>query len=118
MREKFINLIDSAPCPNPYFCSAQCEYAEMPNCHSARIADHLLANKAMVPPCDVGDTIYTAYWKVKVCHVIAIEIRIDSQGIEDWVITDGGQIRFKDFGKYAFLTREEAEAKWKEDEGE
>ena len=27
-----------------------------------RIADHLLANGVIVPPCNVGDTVYCKYW--------------------------------------------------------
>lgn len=85
------------------------------------IADYLLDNGVIVPPCKVGDTVYyinTQYhialyrnkiYEAKVARIVAtslgvclvIHIRDESGCCE---IPD-----VKDFGKTVFLTREEAE---------
>ena len=86
-----------------------------------RIADHLIANGVIVPPCKVGQTIF---FYTCVC---------DKEGEEKFDILEGEVISFslpkeglwgycrykcgltywhlveKDFGKTVFLTREEAE---------
>ena len=85
------------------------------------VADYLLANGVIVPPCKVGDTVYylnTQYhmalyrntvYEAKVARIVVtslgvclvIHIRDESGCCE---IPD-----VKDFGKTVFLTREEAE---------
>ena len=77
---------------------------------SQMIADHLLANGVIVPPCKVGDTVYC--------------LETIGNTINDYVVqnvgitaTQGGwgiERRFNDFGKTVFLTKEEAESKLKE----
>ena len=76
------------------------------------LADHLIANGVIVPPCKVGDKIY----------------RIVSGGMFEWEIVciqvyeDGflfiddsdNFCSDDDFGKTVFLTKEEAEQKLKE----
>ena len=76
------------------------------------IADYLLANGGIVPPCKVGDTVYC--------------LETIGNEIEDYVVqnvgitaTQGGwgiERSFNAFGKTVFLTKEEAEQALKERE--
>lgn len=84
-------------------------------------ADYLLANGVIVPPCKVGQTVYT----VECCEIYAgTVIGIESFETEDGTEKtyhaedDGYPIGFtdEDFGKTVFLTREEAEQALKERE--
>jgi hypothetical protein len=79
------------------------------------IADHLIANGVIVPPCKVGDSIFRVgngeIWEWLIEH---IEIYEDEIGFVD----DGENYFTPDkIGKTVFLTKEEAEAKKKEREG-
>lgn len=84
-----------------------------------RIADHLLANGVIVPPCKVGDTVYMpAIWYKQVNSYIVVEINLGA-GNNNAVVLDeyvGGfilhrsqAVYFNQFGKTVFLTKEEAE---------
>lgn len=75
-------------------------------------ADHLLANGVILPPCKVGDVL----WDIseflegrehpEMYMLYADEIAIGGDG---FFAIDGCSVRFEDFGKIVFLTREEAE---------
>ena len=78
------------------------------------IADYLLANGVIVPPCKVGDTVWSAFWSVRSHKVTRIEITESELN----VATNDYRFNFSDFGRIVFLTREEAEAKLKERESE
>ena len=76
------------------------------------IADHLLANGVIVPPCKVGDYLYyipfgstITKWEIR-----SIEI------MQDDIVFHCGRTFFLkyDIGKTVFLTKEEAEEKLKE----
>ena len=73
-----------------------------------RIADHLLANGVIVPPCKVGDKVYmlvTKRSKVSFPPFTFVKVsRLTFYNLERVL---------QDFGKTVFLTREEAEAKLK-----
>lgn len=81
------------------------------------IADHLLANGVILPPCKVGDVLWDIsefvegreHPEMYVLH--ADEISIDDGG---YFVIDGCSLRYEDFGKTIFLTREEAEKAIKE----
>lgn len=108
------------------------------NCTTLALADYLLANGVIAPPCKVGDTLY-AISDTRVKDVEIVEIYVgkdncisfqasfdcdeDCEGcpFESWSQSYcgewdcGGQygdtmIVANDFGKTVFLTREEAEA--------
>ena len=86
------------------------------------LADHLLANGVIVPPCKVGDTVYSIDNEISsqifVGEVYEILVR---KNIVVFRYTrkgyySGGSTK-EDFGKTVFLTREEAEmALWKDGE--
>lgn len=86
------------------------------------IADHLLENGVVVPPCKVGDTVYVINeWEVEETAVFSMKIESEDSGwvvflkarVTDYAIKskDGYASIFKTFifGKTVFLTREEAE---------
>ena len=94
------------------------------------IADYLLANGVIVPPCKVGDVLYVifkAYNEEKVYPVNVSAIRMDTKKNNNRVCVWGtfhitefyaheykATFKFDSIGKTVFLTREEAEAKLRE----
>ena len=73
--------------------------------------DYLLANGVIVPPCDIGQTVYTRYgYSFKIQRIEVLEdkkiiFRCGNDGTDDYMA-------FYDFeiGTDVFLTKEEAEA--------
>ena len=81
-------------------------------------ADYLIANGVIVPPCKVGDKIYTVgvfSGQIVACEVVAI---INTKS-ECFLHLENETVVFvrEQLGKTVFLTKEEAEAKLKECEG-
>ena len=87
------------------------------------VADHLLANGVIVPPCKVGDWVYYPWIYdgqcgiafSKVIYVNGLPIAV----VEDWESDMPMPICFNtdDFGKTVFLTKEQAEQALKERDG-
>ena len=89
------------------------------------VADYLLANGVIVPPCKVGDTVYVISryyagdWEVYKCEIDTITIYENNTFIS-CVANDVrfGKINFglnvSEIGKTVFLTKEQAEEKLKE----
>jgi hypothetical protein len=84
------------------------------------IADHLLANGVIVPPCKVGDTVYRLVacplrvsqftWEIVEIKIFADEINF---------VDDSDNVFVADeIGKTVFLTKEEAERALAERSGE
>lgn len=104
-REKLIELLLSCDKSNDVLSC----FHERPRKKQASviIADHLLANGIIVPPCKVGDTVYYIHeggyrvYEGKVTNFIYVA-NTKSFGIH----YDGG---YGIFGRYVFLKREEAE---------
>ena len=112
-REKLIELIQNA------VGGCARHWAEI-------IADHLLSNGVIVPPCKVGDKVYKITRnKVKECKVVHIGLSADERCssfnfIETY--TDGTFYKsysmvFDVIGKTVFLSKEEAEEALKEKQG-
>lgn len=128
MHERLIELIKQDNCISPFSCSDKCKYVDLDDCHSARLADHLLANGVIVLPCKVGLTIYVVSryyagdWEVYKCNIDSITI-YEKNTFISCVANDVrfGKINFglhiSEIGKTVFLTREEAEQKLKLKEG-
>ncbi len=92
----------------------QCGYRdkEMPkDCVPRLIADHLLANGVIVPPCKVGDVVYitTPGGKIYETTVIAISIRGNLETRMSFLCPGTLLFHDTDIGKTVFLAREEAE---------
>ena len=122
MRDKLIELVAAAK--NAYYDYSYEKYEKGLPVEKSEvyIADRLLANSVIVPPCKVGDTVYVINeWEVEETAVFSMKIESEDSG---WVVflkarvTDYA-IKSKDryasifktfiFGKTVFLTREEAE---------
>ena len=113
-RERLIELIDEFIMT----VDVKCWYSEELDEH---LADYLLANGVIVPPCKVGDTVYIInriYSGFRKAEVRAIYYTEDKKYypkphiIVQYDLARGrARVNFTDFGKTVFLTREEAEQK-------
>ncbi len=79
------------------------------------VADHLLKNGVIVPPCNIGDVVYRIVDDIEPHITKDYVARIVNYGTE-WavVLISDRYIPFSDFGKTVFLTKEEAEQALKE----
>lgn len=95
--------------------------------YSEQIADHLLANGVIVPPCKVGDIVYAKYSGTneieyyvvdKVAHIgsnyFEFEAHLEN---EDGYTVDIIEFVATEIGKTVFLTEEEADKKLEERNG-
>ena len=128
-RDRLIELIGQADkkCADTKQCEMCKAFGKGANCVDHNIADYLLANGVIVPPCKVGDTVY--FDAVGYHDSAEIDgIHIDAQGMSfTWVqydvgvditeLWDEGDFDIEDIGKTVFLTKEEAERALKESEG-
>lgn len=115
MRDRLIELLtDNLPhCDNPL----QDTYDEIVE----RLADHIIENGVILPPCNVGDTVYK-------CHTVNLNPtgEITKRTIKQitfsaFTVTDDGAsgwFDIDDIGKTVFLTLENAEKALREREGE
>lgn len=120
MRDKLIGLIDTADeeCKNSKSCKSCSGYGKGSLCRNYSIADHLLADGWIRPPCKVGDMVYRlkkrrGIWEILPREVVSITHRLDHLHRLVWEIFTTEQDRL---GKTVFITREEAEKALKERE--
>ena len=80
------------------------------------LADHLLANGVIVPPCNVGDTVYHVYKGNTIVNALVEDWKKEAFG--DWLFracfsVNGRSVTLlfgdRNICKTVFLTREEAE---------
>ena len=102
-------------------CRKDCEwYRKGDRCMNHAMADHLIANGVIVPPCKVGDTVYyinlynhIMLYKDRVYEASVSRIVVTKSGVSVLIIIHGGhaanEIPYVEFGENVFLTREEAE---------
>ena len=121
MRDRLIELLDKQSCPSPLLCDKNCKYAHLQTCYAERVADYLLANGVIVPPCKMGDKVFyvnevcdenaNEYLDISAGEVISFSMQKEGlwmycryeDGLTYWhLVAD-------DFGKTVFLTKEEAE---------
>ena len=105
MKDRLMELLKSAPL---------CGYAfddQYSDGTIEKIADHLLANGVIAPPCKVGDTVYSCLGYAYKVKKIVVESK--SKHIT-FVLESGlnGQLIFDEtcFGKTVFFTKEDAAA--------
>ena len=104
MRDKLIELIKQAK-----------KQTKNANCDIERnmiLAEYLLANGVIVPPCKVGDTVYRISTKINtkakyIQETTISRVAIDSDSV--WLFCACNPIAKCVFGKNVFLTKEEAE---------
>ena len=80
-------------------------------CHAGALADYLIENGVILPPCKVGDTVYRiskryGEWCVLPRTVCSIRYSLDSRGNIAWYLFTTIEDRI---GETVFLTSEEAE---------
>lgn len=119
MRDRLIELLtDNLPhCDNPL----QDTYDEIVE----RLADHLIENGAIMPPCKVGDTVYLIKYhysdrRVVLPYKVTEILYSSSRGVRPFVFVTNTGYSFDncDIGDIVFLTREDAEKALREREGE
>lgn len=128
MRDRFIEDCENLMC----FCQSincyKCEHKDIPypRCMGVHLADHLIENGVVLPPCRVGQTVYVLFpdprynWGNK-------EITMFESKVYGFHYCDGndGTIELRDsknhikwgidsFGISIFLTKDQAEQKLKE----
>ena len=118
MRDRLIELIGSKVCEDysptcDEWQPHSCEKCFANDCRIGELADHLIANGVIVPPCKMGDKLYRIF-------------TMESDAIPPWVGSDPETVKrigvatqnilgnwnvfpMEYFGKTVFLTREEAE---------
>lgn len=80
-----------------------------------KIVESLIVNGAIVPPCKVGDRIFSIVKMPRHTFVSEFPIIVEPQQIiYRNILGNHSCIPFEEFGKTVFLTREEAEAALKE----
>ena len=98
MRDRLIELlnVDMSGCEGGY---------------AEEMADFLLANGVIVPPCKVGDKVYYhgGIHKSLVKSAVVEEIIINSCGVGDLLVTSENGVTFENSIDIFFLTKEEAE---------
>ena len=120
MRDRLIELLNFVRC-KVECCAAldggRCgDLDKLDRCQIEAIADHLLANGVIVPPCKVGDTVwFELYGQIESAVIYHCTYELQCKGCllsgayaKD---TRGIELRFNanSIGKGVFLTREEAE---------
>lgn len=119
MRDRLIELIQQADakCSGRKQCEGCAGFGKGADCVDHHIADHLLANGAIVPTCKVGDIVYmvTPGGRIHEKKVLGSASVVGSNLRDEiWVkhsFTCESALVFNedDIGKTVFLTREEAE---------
>lgn len=108
MRDRLIELIKKADDEYGVVCD-RCDkdgYKSYPQ-YEEFIADRIIANGAILPPCNVGDTVYYRYYGGnRVYEGKVTSFIYNSESGWFGMHYDGG---YGTYGKYVFLTREEAE---------
>lgn len=127
MRDRLVELLVK----DDIFDERECGMCTRDNycvrCGSEMLADHLIANGVIVPPCKVGDTVYYiegAYYNsqrltARPIKVTEISWKCDRSGrdLGFALIANGTRYKFSSIGKTVFLTKEQAEQKLKEMRG-
>ena len=120
MRDRLIELLKT-PNKSAILRKANPQFVTDETDEESIVADHLLANGVIVPPCKVGDVVYrlcrnpdTLKWYIQKEYVYKISIhecylRIYLTPIISFIDLD--------IGEKLFLTKEEAERALKESEG-
>ena len=111
-RERLIEIICEGLAQN---CGGNCTLPNKMYCQNCHIlADYLLANGVIVPPCKVGDTVYFVHrGRIKQLEIHNITYSSKYKDFYLYFVSDDGSesnINYNHFiGYKLFLTKEEAE---------
>jgi hypothetical protein len=119
-RERLIHLLCNVDCNGADRRDGGCSFRQDSRCNVIQkldmcmvetIADHLLANGVIAPPCKVGDTVYVCFSRTRVIECKVAQIIIEH--IEDigmsFICYGGMRFDMRHWEKTVFPTREEAE---------
>ncbi len=113
MRDRLVDLIGEAvnKCKTRTICHGCKEYGKGENCIDNIIADHLIENGVIVPPCKVGDTVYYigGIHRSLIKSATVVEIIANSTGVSDLFVNGENGVSFENSLDTFFLTKEEAE---------
>lgn len=125
MRDRLIELICESIKTDE--CVSHCNY---PYCHECKnLADNLIANGIIAPPCKVWDTVYyinrynhIMLYKHEVYEAKVVRLVVTGYGVSPVIrvksVYSTYEIPGVEFGKNVFLTREEAEQALEKHKGE
>ena len=129
MRDRLIEILKrfcTDDCKITHQCG-YCDFGDLTVCPSA-VADHLLANGVIVPPCKVGQTVYVTDKKSVqeyTVHAVECDEKYLTIKCHSWLAEREGLLHkhtayfnLNDFGKTVFLTKELAEKALAERSGE
>lgn len=115
MRDRLVALINEAKDEYPTIPSVNCYKPTF----AYYLADHLLANGVILPPCKVGDTLYYCIDLGDIVHGQVLEIKVLSMEMQEKMRFYAKTVKHyrynytrfdsTDIGKTVFFTREEAE---------
>jgi hypothetical protein len=125
MRDRLVELLSDIPCNAESWsavCDGRCqEFDDLDRCQIDRVADHLIENGVVVPPCSLHQTLWEITWnkRIEQCKVSSLtqkadgsfKIRISPKCSGVYEITPDK------IGKTVFLTKSEAERTLKEMRG-
>lgn len=116
MRDRLVELMKTANVYDGYDCllcekpNDYCEY-----CWTEKLADHLIENGVVVPPCKVGDTVYCIDYILEIVEkCIVYGFYVINEKIQ--LCVDNGECKFVTTDWH--YTKAEAEQKLKEMRGE
>lgn len=126
MRERLIELLLRKSCMTNKCPDIPCDECECIAVHTGdadKIADYLLANGVIIPPCKVGDKVYTEVLnRIESFVITNFEFSVTPNGWSCGVTSSNGLypmlFSFDSIGKTVFLTKESAENALKERERE
>ena len=111
MRDRLIELITNADTYDSYACKLCTDDDSCELCYAKKLADHLLANGVIVPPCKVGNTVY----EIDADNPFEEELRVIESKVEGFYIGTSRNLHSTNC-KTVFLTKEDAERALKERE--
>lgn len=78
----------------------------------SEIAERLIDEGVICPPCKVGDTVYYlgGFYSRVVKSATIVEIIVNFRGVSELLVTDENNVTFEDSIDIFYPTREEAEA--------
>ena len=124
MRDRLVEIINKDNCLSPYMCSDKCKYSHLEHCIGDRLADRVLADGWIRPPCKVGQTVYMVTLDGKIRDITVTDVSIKVNHWETWYDILGAYMvdNIKHIiavlpckiGKNIFYTKDQAEQKLKE----
>ena len=118
MRDRLVYLMGEAlnKCKTRTICHGCKEYGNGVNCIDYIIADHLIENGVIVPPCKVGNTVYYigGIHRRLIKSATVVEIILNSDGVRDLFVNSEDGVSFENSLDTFFFTKEEAEQALKE----